>query len=248
MANEVQIFENAEFGKVRTIVKDGEPYFIGKDVAEILGYSNTRDALAKHVDDEDKNTVAIRDGIQGNPNLTIINESGVYALIFGSKLSKAKQFKRWVTSEVLPSIRKTGSYSTIPKERSEFKEQELKARMLNARVRESNQYLKIAAQIDIPEYRYILQAKSAEALNGGVPVLPLQEVERKTYSATEIGAMFGVSANKIGKLANAHKLKTPEYGKLFYSKSEHSVKEVETWRYYDSVIPVFEKIFGREAA
>ena len=248
MANEVQIFENAEFGKVRTIVKDGEPFFIGKDVAEILGYSNTRDALAKHVDDEDKNTVASRDGIQGNPNLTIINESGVYALIFGSKLPKAKQFKRWVTSEVLPSIRKTGSYNTIPKDRSEFKEQELKARMLNARVRESNQYLKIAAQIDIPEYRYILQAKSAEALNGGVPVLPLQEVERKTYSATEIGAMFGVSANKIGKLANAHKLKTPEYGKLFYSKSEHSVKEVETWRYYESVIPVFEKIFGREAA
>ena len=248
MANEVQIFENAEFGKVRTIVKDGEPFFIGKDVAEILGYSNIRDALAKHVDDEDKNTVAIRDGIQGNPNLTIINESGVYALIFGSKLPKAKQFKRWVTSEVLPSIRKTGSYNTIPKDRSEFKEQELKARMLNARVRESNQYLKIAAQIDIPEYRYILQAKSAEALNGGVPVLPLQEVERKTYSATEIGAMFGVSANKIGKLANKHQLKTPEYGKLFYSKSEHSVKEVETWRYYDSVIPVFEKIFGREAA
>ena len=94
MANEVQIFENAEFGKVRTIVKDGEPYFIGKDVADILGYSNTRDALAKHVDDEDKNTVAIRDGIQGNPNLVIINESGVYALIFGSKLPKAKKFKR----------------------------------------------------------------------------------------------------------------------------------------------------------
>ena len=248
MANEVQIFESAEFGKVRTIVKDGEPYFVGKDVADILGYTNSRKAIGDHVDEEDKNTVTIRDGIQGNPNLTIINESGVYALIFGSKLPKAKQFKRWVTSEVLPSIRKTGSYNTIPKDRSEFKEQELKARMLNARVRESNQYLKIAAQIDIPEYRYILQAKSAEALNGGVPVLPLQEVKRKTYSATEIGAMFGVSANKIGKLANKHQLKTPEYGKLFYSKSEHSVKEVETWRYYESVIPVFEKIFGREAA
>ena len=178
----------------------------------------------------------------------MVNEYGLYNLILGSRKDEAKRFKRWITHEVVPSIRKTGSYNTIPKERSEFKEQELKARMLNARVRESNQYLKIAAQIDIPEYRYILQAKSAEALNGGVPVLPLQEVERKTYSATEIGAMFGVSANKIGKLANAHKLKTPEYGKLFYSKSEHSVKEVETWRYYDSVIPVFEKIFGREAA
>lgn len=249
MANEVQIFENAEFGKVRTIVKDGEPYFIGKDVADILGYAKPENAIATHVDEEDKTSTLIQGtGSNYKSKAIIINESGVYALIFGSKLPKAKQFKRWVTSEVLPSIRKTGSYNTIPKERSEFKEQELKARMLNARVRESNQYLKIAAQIDIPEYRYILQAKSAEALNGGVPVLPLQEAERKTYSATEIGAMFGVSANRIGKLANAHKLKTPEYGKLFYSKSEHSVKEVETWRYYESVIPVFEKIFGREAA
>ena len=249
MANEVQIFESAEFGKVRTIVKDGEPYFVGKDVADILGYAKPENAIATHVDKEDKTSTLIQGtGSNYKSKAIIINESGVYALIFGSKLPKAKQFKRWVTSEVLPSIRKTGSYSTIPKERSAFKEQELKARMLNARVRESNQYLKIAAQIDIPEYRYILQAKSAEALNGGVPVLPMQEAERKTYSATEIGAMFGVSANRIGKLANAHKLKTPEYGKLFYSKSEHSVKEVETWRYYDSVIPVFEKIFGREAA
>lgn len=247
MANELQVFENAEFGKVRTIVKDGEPYFVGKDVASILGYTAERNAISAHVDEEDKLTHRFSASGQ-NREMTIINESGLYSLILSSKLPKAKQFKRWVTSEVLPSIRKTGSYSTIPQDKQVFKEQELKARMLNARVRESNQYLKIAAQIDIPEYRYILQAKSAEALNGGVPVLPLQEVERKTYSATEIGKMFGVSANKIGKLANMHKLKTPEYGKLFYSKSEHSVKEVETWRYYESVIPVFEKIFGREAA
>ena len=205
-------------------------------------------ALKTHVDAEDKMGWQITTPSRGTQTATIINESGLYSLILSSKLPKAKQFKRWVTSEVLPSIRKTGSYSTIPQDKQVFKEQELKARMLNARVRESNQYLKIAAQIDIPEYRYILQAKSAEALNGGVPVLPLQEVERKTYSATEIGKMFGVSANKIGKLANMHKLKTPEYGKLFYSKSEHSVKEVETWRYYESVIPVFEKIFGREGA
>lgn len=247
MANELQVFENPEFGTVRTIIKDGEPYFVGKDVASILGYTAERNAIAAHVDEEDKLTHRFSASGQ-NREMTIINESGLYSLILSSKLPAAKKFKRWVTSEVLPSIRKTGSYNTIPKERSEFKEQELKARMLNARVRESNQYLKIAAQIDIPEYRYILQAKSAEALNGGVPVLPLQEVERKTYSATEIGAMFGVSANKIGKLANKHNLKTDAYGKLFYSKSEHSVKEVETWRYYESVIPVFEKIFGWEAA
>mgnify|MGYP000926339294 CR=1 FL=1 len=246
MANEVQIFENAEFGKVRTIVKDGEPYFVGKDVADILGYADTNQAIRNHVDDDDKLTRRFN-GSGQNREMVIINESGLYSLILSSKLPAAKKFKRWVTSEVLPAIRKTGSYSTMPSDKQAFKEQELKTRMLNARVRESNQYLKIAAQIDIPEYRYILQAKSAEALNNGIPVLPMQEVERKTYSATEIGAMFGVSAHKIGKLANKHNLKTDAYGKLFYSKSDHSAKEVETWRYYESAIPVFEGIFGREA-
>ena len=108
--NEIKIFDNPEFGKVRTMEINGEPYLVGKDVAEILGYSNTRDALTKHVDSEDKNTVAICDG-KGNPNQTVINESGLYSLILSSKLPKAKEFKRWVTSEVLPSIRKHGAYA-----------------------------------------------------------------------------------------------------------------------------------------
>lgn len=108
--NEIKIFDNPEFGKVRTMEINGEPFLVGKDVAEILGYSNTRDALTKHVDSEDKNTVAICDG-KGNPNQTVINESGLYSLILSSKLPKAKDFKRWVTSEVLPSIRKHGAYA-----------------------------------------------------------------------------------------------------------------------------------------
>ena len=248
MANEVQIFENAEFGKVRTIVKDGEPYFVGKDVADILGYTNSRKAIGDHVDEEDKNTVTIRDGIQGNPNVTIINESGLYSLILSSKLPAAKKFKRWVTSEVLPSIRKTGSYTAKhakPDDAMQSKRLEVMER--NARTRAANLLLKIAERTNIPEYKAVCNAKAAEMVTGEM-ILPLPVAERKTYSATEIGAMFGVSANKIGKLANKHNLKTDAYGKLFYSKSEHSVKEVETWRYYESVIPVFEKIFGREAA
>ena len=100
---------NYEASTVRTVEIEGKIYFVGKDVAGVLGYSNTRDALAKHVDVEDKATVAIHDGSQ-NRNTTVINESGVYALIFGSKLPTAKKFKHWVTSEVLPSIRKTGGY------------------------------------------------------------------------------------------------------------------------------------------
>ena len=109
--SELKVFQNEEFGAVRTITINGEPYFVGKDVADILGYSNTRDALSKHVDNEDKNTVAIHDGIPGNPNQVVINESGLYSLILSSKLPTAKRFKRWVTSEVLPSIRKHGVYA-----------------------------------------------------------------------------------------------------------------------------------------
>ena len=107
--SELKVFQNEEFGAVRTMTINGEPYFVGKDVADILGYSNSRKALIDHVDEEDKNTVTIRDGIPGNPNQVVINESGLYSLILSSKLPTAKRFKRWVTSEVLPSIRKHGS-------------------------------------------------------------------------------------------------------------------------------------------
>ena len=110
-----QLF-NFQGQQVRTVTIDDEPYFVGKDIATILGYSNTRDALAKHVDIEDKNTVAIHDGItRGNPNQTVINESGLYSLILSSKLPQAKEFKHWVTSEVLPTIRKHGAYMTPAK-------------------------------------------------------------------------------------------------------------------------------------
>lgn len=107
--SELQIFKSPAFGQVRTVTIDGEPWFVAKDVATALGYSNTRDAIAKHVDDDDKNTVVIRDG-KGNPNQTVINESGLYSLVLSSKLPTAKNFKHWITSEVLPAIRKTGGY------------------------------------------------------------------------------------------------------------------------------------------
>ncbi len=108
--DELRKFTNAKFGSIRTLTVNNEPYFVGKDVATILGYSNPRDAINKHVDDEDKG-VAKCDTLGGKQDLTIINESGLYALIFGSKLESAKRFKHWVTSEVLPSIRRHGVYA-----------------------------------------------------------------------------------------------------------------------------------------
>ena len=127
---ELRIFQNEEFGEIRTVTIDNEPWFVGKDVAEALGYSNTKDALISHVTEEDKRIlqrseiatienhlskevfpVNFVSGDIPNRGLTIINESGLYALIFGSKLESAKRFKHWVTSEVLPSIRKHGVYA-----------------------------------------------------------------------------------------------------------------------------------------
>lgn len=111
--NELQNF-NFEGNEVRTLTVNGEPYFVGKDVADVLGYSNNRDALSKHVDNEDKLTSQIATAGQMRSQ-TVITESGVYSLIFGSKLESAKRFKRWVTHEVLPTIRKHGAYLTDQK-------------------------------------------------------------------------------------------------------------------------------------
>jgi toxin-antitoxin system, toxin component, bro family len=110
--NNLQIFNSPDFGQIRTIQKNGEPWFVGKDVAEILGYSNTPKAIRDHVDDEDKLTERIVLSGQ-NREMTIINESGLYSLILSSKMPKAKEFKRWVTSEVIPAIRKTGKYEAM---------------------------------------------------------------------------------------------------------------------------------------
>ena len=116
METAIQTFKNDQFGEIRTMTDEkGETFFVGKDVAMALGYSNTRKALQDHVDEEDKG-VTKRDTLGGTQKMVFINESGLYSLILSSKLEQARQFKRWVTSEVLPAIRKTGRYEMTPAE------------------------------------------------------------------------------------------------------------------------------------
>ena len=111
MKNMIKIFENDEFGKVRTVIKDGEPWLVGKDVAECLGYSKPRNAINAHVDNEDKALAPIQGGCStGTQNTMIINESGLYSLVLSSKLPRAKEFRRWVTATILPTLRRTGGY------------------------------------------------------------------------------------------------------------------------------------------
>lgn len=237
MENLVKVFEKDNF-KVRTIIKDNEIWFVGKDVAEALGYSDTNQAIRRHIDEEDKLTRQI-DGIGQKREMYIINESGLYSLVLSSKLPTAKEFKRWVTSEVLPSIRKTGSYqstqiNTISKEEFILREKEVD-------VKRAELLLQIANRTNIPEYKQIIDSYATEVLTGE-KLLPLPVVEKKTYSASEICKILGVSANKIGKLANEFNLKTEQYGKYFYDKSKYSSKEVETFRYYNNAINVFKEL------
>ena len=110
--NNIEIFSNDEFGSIRTLNINGEPWFVGKDVAEVLGYTKFRNALANHVDEDDALKQGVMDSLGRIQETTVINESGLYSLILSSKLPTAKKFKRWVTNEVLPSIRKHGVYAT----------------------------------------------------------------------------------------------------------------------------------------
>ena len=177
----------------------------------------------------------------------LMNRDGFSLLVMGFTGKKALEWKIKYIQAFNAMEERLRNPKEIPDKSDAIQSKRVAIMELNSRTRAANLLLKIAERTEIPEYKAVCNAKAAEMVAGEM-ILPLPVAERKTYSATEIGDMFGVSANKIGKLANQHKLKTPEYGKLFYSKSEHSVKEVETWRYYESVIPVFEKIFGREAA
>lgn len=212
MNNEIQIFENAEFGSIRTVEINSEPYFVGKDVAEVLGYSNTRDALSKRVDDEDKG-VAKCDTLGGYQDLTVINESGLYSLILSSKLPKAKQFKRWVTSEILPSIRKHGMYAT----------DELLA----------NPDIAIAAFTAIKEER-----EKAKRLESEIAVQKQQIAELKPkasyydvvlnckdlMSISEIAKDYGKSARWLNNLLHELKIQYKQGNKIWLLYQKHANK------------------------
>lgn len=250
----VEIFENSEFGKVRTLIINGEPWFVGKDVASALGYKYPANAIQDHVDSDDKillqlseiqdmDKTSIPDNIKGSKIMSI-NESGLYSLIMGSTLESAKKFKRWITSEVLPSIRKTGKYEVSKKPSPSMTKEEYELRMKEVSIRKVEALERLRLRVAIPEFQSIADHYIMEELTGNGDALPLPEADKKTYSATEIGKMFGVSSNKIGRIAKEHNLKTPEYGKLFYDKSKYSNKEVETFRYYENAISAFRKLLS----
>ena len=231
MKNNIVAFKYNE-QQVRTIEKNGEPWFVGKDVAEILGYSDTAQAVRKHIDNEDKGVVEMTTP-GGKQPVTIINESGLYSLILSSKLPTAKEFKHWVTSEVLPSIRKTGEYKITPAQQNRLDIMER-----NSRAREASLWLRISAQVKTDTYRQVC-ASYASTVLAGREVIPLPQTTQHHYSATEIGEMFGVSKQAIGNLANKYGMKTDEYGSWYHDKSPYSAKEVDVFKYNDRAVEGF---------
>lgn len=237
MTNALQVFKNTEFGEIRTIQQGEDILFVAADVCKALDIKNTAQAVNKLEADERS---MLNIGRQGEAY--IVNEYGLYNLVLSSRKPEAKAFKRWITHEVIPAIRKTGAYSSSS---SHTKEMLAEAKLNNSRARLAAEFRKIAEKTDIPEYKAICQQKAAEALTGA-KLLPLQEVQRRTYSAGEIGKQLGISAMKVGQLAKRFNLKTPEYGKYFYDKAKNSNKEVETFRYYENAVKMFRHLLASE--
>lgn len=204
-------------------------------MAAALGYQNPQRAIRDHVDEEDKGvTEMVTPG--GKQSVPIINESGLYSLVLSSKLPGAKKFRRWVTSEVLPSIRKTGHYTAKPM--TDYQ-------MESIRVRKAQLLERLAKEYD-GTYRQVLQAHATKELTGEY-LLPLPYIGEKTYSAQEIGEKLGISANKVGMLANRNHLKTKQYGAWVNDVAKNCPgKEVPSFRYYESVVPVLKTIISKQ--
>lgn len=231
--NKLQIFNNSQFGEIRTLEENGKPLFCGSDVAKALGYAKPNNAINDHCKGDTLKR-GIIDNLGRKQNATFIGEGDLYRLITNSKLPTAQQFESWVFDEVLPSIRKTGSYSMTDNQKMIAQ-----TRQENIRIRKAALLNKIADQYT-GTYKQVLQAHATKELTGEF-LLPLPQLERKTLSATEIGEMLGVSGNKIGSIANKNNLKTSQNGAYFKDKSRYSNKEVETFRYFESAVDVFKR-------
>ena len=230
--NELKIFENEQFGQIRAIEKGGEPWFVAADVCRALELEDVNKAISR-LDDDEGARIEIPHPQNPEKRMTVnaVNEPGLYSLVLGSRKPKAKAFKRWITHEVLPSIRKTGGYQARPM--TSYQQQNIgiqKAKLLNL----------IASEYD-GTYKQVLQAYATKELTGEF-LLPLPELERRTYSAGEIGAILGISKKKVGAIANENNLKTDAYGKWFVDKSPYSKKEVQSFRYYENIIPVLREL------
>ncbi|MDR0615191.1 MAG: Bro-N domain-containing protein [Synergistaceae bacterium] len=235
----LQVFSFEE-KQIRVVPKDGQPWWVAKDVCDVLEHSNSRKAIELLDDDEKGVSKVYTPG--GMQDMSVINESGLYALIIRSNKPEAKKFRKWVTSEVLPSIRRGGGYSA-PGSPSDIERKKADAQLQRANAMLNNSKLRIAKFVretvkDVweylsPEARQSYSAYVSETATGQPGLIPLPVVE-KSYTASELAAEFGVSAWKIGHAANGNGLKAPEYGFEVLDKARGHGKQVSVFRHNEA--------------
>lgn len=203
MNNELKIFENPAFGSIRTVEMNGTPYFVGKDVAEVLGYSNPQKAIRDHVDDEDRG-VNEMDTPGGKQNIAVINESGLYSLILSSKLPKAKEFKRWVTSEVLPAIRKYKVYAL--EELMNDPDFVIRAFTALKEEKEKNRSLETAVKV---------QRQQIAELKPKADYMDTILKNKSLMTITQIAKDYGMSGKKMNKLLHELDIQYKQSGQWF---------------------------------
>ena len=227
--NELQIFEHPTFGKIRTIIDGEKILFHAKDVATALGYSNPSKAIKDHCKGVTKRYY-LSDG--GKQLTNFIPEGDIYRLAAKSELPGAEKFESWIFDELLPKIRKTGFYSIRPM--TDYQQRIIKTREDNARIRKAQMYAHLADKYKGASYAQVLDAYATKELSGEF-LIPLPELKAKTYSAEEVGKIIGCSANMVGRIANSN-------GEWFKDKSKYGDKEVSSFRYYDTVLPVMKNL------
>ena len=239
--NQLQVFENREFGQLRMVFIDGKQYFVANDVAKALGYSDCPKAIRTHCKGVAETSTPTNGGTQ---KIKVIPEGDVYRLIIRSKLPKAEEFEHWVFDEVLPSIHRQGYYMVDNNKNNETKAKLLRAEAmaLNAKSRAFNTLMKSIDNKQLsPIAIQVFGLKGLESVFG-VEVGNLLPKTEKTYSAAEVGKMLGISAVMVGKLANSNGLKTEEYGIYVMDKSKYSAKEVSSFRYNEKGVKALQAL------
>lgn len=241
----LELVKTFEFNGVKCDIysKDNEVFMTGNQLGKVLGYQYAREGINKivsrneYLKDKEFSGEVKMTSPSGIQNTRVFTEDGIYEVTMLSKTETGKKFRK-VVRGIIKSLRK-GENKII--RTTEYQKLTAEAKLNNSRARMASVLMKIANNTQIPEYKQVC-CSYASAVIAGKPIIPLPEVNKKTYSATEIGSMLGVSANRIGILANKNNLKTEKYGKKFYDKSRYSNKEVETFRYYDNAIQRFKEL------
>ena len=241
MNNELTLVKSAEFGGIQCDFygKDNEVYMTSEQLGECLGYLNGRKGIDNLIDSNEylkskefSVTLKLRATDGKTYNTRVFTEDGIYEVTMLSKTEKAKEFRAWVRG-ILRTLR-SGRAKIVGM--TEYQQMMAKTRAENARIRKAQILERLASQYE-GTYRQVLHAHATKELTGEY-LLPLPKLEAKTYSAGEIGEMLGITGQMVGILTNRHKLKTEQYGAWFNDKAKGHAKEVQSFRYYESVIPV----------